>query len=263
MKTGNIVYKSIHENHYYHYCNSKILTHENTIILIKLNGSNIEQLLHNIVSFKRDYCDHTKQEDITISKLFQKKIAVYDKTNNLIIMDIELNDKDITIDFNYFNDGSVYIFHPINLINSEKTFFKKIYKRVCQTITCRHNINMVKINITDFIEKITCNREKCVYIFDKIYFVIPNHNVSINYVELISSDFGNLTTSELLPSKTNPNKFMIKTLQTANKNIRFNICVDLIHRYSRNYLEIYYDLKQPVDTDINIMYKYHIIKQSY
>ncbi len=262
-KTGNIVYKSIHENHYYHYCNSKILTHENTIILIKLNGSNIEQLLHNIVSFKRDYCDHTKQEDITISKLFQKKIAVHDKSNNLIIMDIELNDKDITIDFNYFNDGSVYIFHPINLINSEKTFFKKICKRVCQTITCRHNINMVKINITDFIEKITCNREKCVYIFDKIYFVIPDHNVSINYVELISSDFGNLTTSELLPSKTNPIKFMIKTLQTANKNIRFNICVDLIHRYSGNYLEIYYDLKQPVNTDINIMYKYHIIKQSY
>ncbi|AEJ34789.1 K+ channel tetramerisation domain protein [Acanthamoeba polyphaga mimivirus] len=106
-------------------------------------------------------------------------------------------------------------------------------------------------------------QRKCVYIFDKIYFVIPNHNVSINYVELISSDFGNLTTSELLPSKTNPNKFMIKTLQTANKNIRFNICVDAIHRYSRNYLEIYYDLKQPVNTDINIMYKYHIIKQSY
>lgn len=260
-KTGNIVYESTHENNYY--CNSKNLPHENMIILMKLDKLDVEQLLHNIISFKKNYSDNTKQEDITISKLFQKKIAVHDKINNIILMDINLNDKDVIMDFNYFNNGSFYMFRPINLFNSKKTFFKKFYDRACQTITCRHNVDMVKINITNFIEKITHNREKCVYLFDKIVFVILDHNVSINYVELVSSDFGNLTTSEISPSKNNPNKFMIETLQTANKNIRFNISVDEIHGYSKNYLKIFYDLKQPINTDINIMYKYHIIKQSY
>lgn len=260
-KTGNIVYESTYENNYY--SNSKILPHENMIILIKLDKLDVEQLLHNIISFKKNYSDNTKQEDLTISKLFQKKIAVHDKINNMIIMDINLNDKDVIMDFNYFNNGSFYMFRPINLFNSKKTFFKKFYDRVCQTITCRHNVDMVKINITNLIENLISKKKNCVCIFDKIFFVIPDHNVSINYVELISSDFGNLTTSEISPSKNNPNKFMIKTLQTANKNIRFNICVDEIHGYSKNYLKIYYDLKQPINTDINIMYKYHIIKQSY
>ncbi|AKI80273.1 putative potassium channel voltage-dependent tetramerization domain protein [Niemeyer virus] len=262
-KNGNIIYENIHKNHFYDYCNSEKLTHENTIIVIRLNESNIEQLFRNIISFKKDYCEYTKQEDITISKLLQKKIAVYDKINNLIIMDIELNDKNVIIDFNYFNCGSIYRFHPIKLLSPEKTFFKKIYKRECQTVTCRHNISMVKINIMDFIENLTSSKKKCTYIFDKIFFVISDHNVSINYVELFSTDFGCLITSEISSSKNNPNKFMIKTLQSVNKNIRFNICVDTIHRYSRNYLEIHYNLKQPINTDIDIMYKYHIIKQSY